>query len=108
MIRSRVGVLVLGLVAASRANAANLIKSRVVDRNGEPLTKALIELNPGNVELVTNRAGAFQIDYLRDPQGERVKLEKKTTYELKILQGRLPPHTIWCPTGTARSSSSRW
>jgi hypothetical protein len=59
--------------------------------------RRLVALNPGNVELVTDRSGAFQIDYLRDTQGERVKLEKKTTYELKILKAGYHAHTISVP-----------
>ena len=97
MFRSRVGWVAVGLSIAGPAGAANVIAGTVVDRNGEPLTRALIELNPGNVELVTDRAGAFQIDYLRDPQGERVKLEKKTTYELKILKAGYHAHTVQVP-----------
>lgn len=97
MIRSRVGMCALGLVVASTAQGANLIGGTVVDRNGDPMPKALIELTPGNVELVTDRSGAFQIDYLRDPQGERVKLEKKTVYELKILKAGYHAHTVSVP-----------
>lgn len=97
MVQSRVVLMAVGLAAAGAANAANLIEGKVVDRNGEPMTRALIELSPGNVELVTDRSGAFQIDYLRDTQGERVKLEKKTVYELKILKAGYHAHTISVP-----------
>jgi hypothetical protein len=69
------------------AHAANQgIAGRVVDRNGEPVTRAIVSLTPGNVELVTDREGRFTIDYLRDPSGERKKLEKKTAYTLVVFK----------------------
>ena len=97
MFRSYVGWVALVLAVASPARAANLIQGTVVDRNGAPLSKALVELSPGNVELVTDRSGAWQIDYLRDADGERIKLGKKTTYELKILKAGYHAHTVSVP-----------
>lgn len=73
-----------GLVATP-AHAANVIGGRVVDRNNQPLSRAVVSLSPGDVELVTDRDGRFIIDYLRDPSGERVKLDSKTEYKLEVF-----------------------
>jgi hypothetical protein len=66
--------------------APGLIAGTVVDRNGDPLARAIVSLSPGNVELVTDRDGKFAIDYLRDETGERIKLAKKTTYQIEFFK----------------------
>lgn len=62
--------------------AKRVITGTVIDRNGDPLDRVVISLAPGNVELITDETGAFTIDYLRDDAGERIKLDKRTTYEV--------------------------
>ncbi|MBT3220639.1 MAG: carboxypeptidase regulatory-like domain-containing protein [Proteobacteria bacterium] len=62
------------------------IMGNVQDRNGEPIDRAIITLQPGNVQLVTDREGRFLIDYLRDEEGQRVRLSKKTTYTLEVFK----------------------
>jgi hypothetical protein len=74
-----------GLLLAVQAHAANVIGGRVVNRNGQPLPRAIISLSPGNVELVTDQDGRFVINYLRDPSGERIKLDSKTDYKLEVF-----------------------
>jgi hypothetical protein len=77
----------VGLWLALNAQAANhSIGGAVVDRNGDPVARAIVSLTPGNVELVTDRDGKFQIDYLRDASGERIKLGKKTDYTLEVFK----------------------
>ena len=77
---------VLLLWAASAWGAKHSIAGRVVDRNGEPMSRAIVSLSPGNVELVTDRDGRFLVDYLRDEAGERVKMQKKTEYALTVFK----------------------
>lgn len=62
------------------------VTGQVVDRNNKPVDRALLSLEPGNVELVTDREGQFLIDYLRDASGKRVRFSKKTTYTLDIFR----------------------
>jgi hypothetical protein len=68
------------------ASAKNLISGQIIDRNGEPVNRAVISLEPGNVQLVTDRLGNFTIDYLRDEDGERVKLRRKTDYRVEVFK----------------------
>src|SRR4051812_22113141 len=78
----------VGLIAMLLAGVAsakgNAITGQIVDRNGQPVPRAVVSLKPGNVELVTDRDGHFTIDYLRAETGERVKLGKKTEYTLEV------------------------
>jgi hypothetical protein len=73
------------------------IGGRVVDRNGEPVSRAIVSLSPGNVELVTDRDGRFIIDYLRDASGERTKLGKKTDYKLEVFKPGYHSFTLAVP-----------
>jgi hypothetical protein len=71
------------LAACSQHHA---IYGSVMDRNGEPLERVVVSLEPGNVELVTDEYGRFTIDYLRDASGARVKLEKRADYEVSLFK----------------------
>lgn len=73
--------LLLGACAPHRA-----IIGTVVDRNGKPIDKAVVTVSPGEVQMVTDSEGSFVIDYLRDDKGERVKLKKKTEYNLEAFR----------------------
>jgi hypothetical protein len=75
--------LTLTLAGCSRHHA---IYGSVVDRNGEPLERVVVSLEPGNVELVTDEYGRFTIDYLRDSSGARVKLQKRADYEVSLFK----------------------
>lgn len=79
-------VLVTGMALAGPALARNAISGEVRDRNGAPLDRVVITLKPGNVQLVTDREGRFLVDYLRDDEGERAKLAKKTDYAIEIFK----------------------
>jgi hypothetical protein len=88
------GLCLLALLPAVPAHAGrHSIQSTVLTRNGEPVGRARITLSPGNVELVTDREGRFLIDYLRDEQGERIKLDKKTDYALEVFKVGYHPQT---------------
>lgn len=62
------------------------IEGEINDRNGDPLDRVIISLSPGNVQLVSDREGKFLIDYLRDDEGERTKLSKKTDYQIEVFK----------------------
>lgn len=62
------------------------ITGQVIDRNGEPMDRVVVSLAPGNVELVTDSAGRFTIDYLRDETGERTKLDKRQDYAIELFR----------------------
>jgi hypothetical protein len=64
----------------------HLIRGSVVGRNGEPVERVLVSLEPGGVEVVTDEQGAFLIDYVRNPEGERKKLSKRTNYTLSAYK----------------------
>ena len=79
-------LLALTLPWASACASKRLITGQVVDRNGQPMDRVIVSLDPGGVEMITDSAGAFTIDYLRDEEGERVKLDKKTDYTLEVFR----------------------
>ncbi len=80
-------ILLATLSVAVPAHAArHYITGVVKDRNGAPLDRAVITLAPGNVQLVTDREGRFLIDYLRDDEGERTRLSKRTDYALEVFK----------------------
>ena len=62
------------------------ISGQVVDRNGKPLGRANITLAPGNVEIITDDDGRVMIDYLRDAEGTRVKMGKRTDYAIEYFK----------------------
>ena len=82
----RLSLALAALLFATPALARNAISGEVKDRNGAPLDRVIITLKPGNVQLVTDREGRFLVDYLRDDEGERTKLSKKTDYAIEIFK----------------------
>lgn len=81
-----VALFALLVVPVSAQAGRHYISGVVLDRNGDPLDRAILTLKPGNVQLVTDREGRFLIDYLRDEDGERTKLAKRTDYEIEIFK----------------------
>ncbi|MCB9794926.1 MAG: hypothetical protein H6741_19680 [Alphaproteobacteria bacterium] len=77
--------LLLPLVLGS-ACAHHAISGQVIDRNGDPVARAIVSVQPGDVQLVTDPEGRFMFDYLRDEDGERVRLDKRTTYEIETFK----------------------
>lgn len=78
---------VAALLAAAPAHAGrNRLSGQVLDRNGEAVERAVVSLEPGNVQLVTDSEGRFTIDYLRDESGERSRLLKKTKYTFDVYK----------------------
>ncbi len=76
-------LLFLPTLAVAKGHA---IVGQVVDRNGKPVERVNVSLAPGNVEIVTDNSGGFRIDYLRDAEGNRIKLTKKTEYVLTFFR----------------------
>ncbi|TNE89114.1 MAG: carboxypeptidase regulatory-like domain-containing protein [Deltaproteobacteria bacterium] len=72
----------------------HFIEGQVLTRNGEPVDRAIVSLEPGFVELVTDREGRFLIDYLRKEDGSRTKMSKKTVYTLEIYKPGYHVHTL--------------
>ena len=58
----------------------------MLDRNGQPLARAVVSLDPGNVSLVTDTEGRFLIDYLRDEDGKRTRLDTRMQYNLEVFK----------------------
>ena len=79
--------LTLSALAWTTGCATHAINGQITTRNGDPLERAIVSLDPGGVELITDQDGAFMIDYLRDTEtGERVKLDKRTEYQIEIFK----------------------
>jgi hypothetical protein len=75
-------LLVFGLACAgSRA-----ITGQVIERNGAPVPQAIVSLEPGNVEVLTDETGRFAIGYLREDDGDRKALALRTEYRLEAFK----------------------
>mgnify|MGYP002633955184 CR=1 FL=1 len=81
----RWAALVLGL-ALSGCATRHAIVGKVVDRNGEPMSRVIVSLQPGSVELLTDNEGAFAVDYLRDDDGKRTKLKRRNQYTIETFR----------------------
>lgn len=77
---------VLLLFATPAMAGRHSISGEVKDRNGTPLDRVVITLKPGNVQLVTDREGRFLIDYLRDEEGQRTRIGKRTDYAIEVFK----------------------
>ncbi|MCB9678438.1 MAG: carboxypeptidase regulatory-like domain-containing protein [Alphaproteobacteria bacterium] len=76
----------LVLLLATALAGRHAIQGQVIDRNGDPIDRAIVSLAPGNVELVTDREGRYLIDYLRNEKGDRTRLARKTDYTLEVFR----------------------
>ncbi|NOY26152.1 MAG: hypothetical protein GXP62_09800 [Oligoflexia bacterium] len=77
---------VLVCASVTGCGGKRIIHGQILSRNGDPMDRVIVSLDPGGVELITDEQGAFAIDYLRDDEGERVKLDKKTDYTLEAFR----------------------
>ena len=82
----RLVTLLVVLLPAVASAAKPAITGMVVDRNGDPVGRAVISLDPGGVRIVTDADGKFLIDYLRDDAGERVRLKKRVDYAVEVFK----------------------
>jgi hypothetical protein len=62
------------------------IHGTVQDRNGQPMARVNVRVIPGNIEIVTDDEGQFTIDYLRDAEGKRQRLAKRTLYTFEVYK----------------------
>lgn len=104
----------IALLAASAALAGrSSIAGEILDRNGAPVSRAVVSLAPlpgdrpeppAAVELVTDREGRFLVDYLRDDGGGRVRLRKKVDYTLEVFK---PGYHVYTARLTYRKGELR-
>ncbi len=74
------------LALATGCATRHAIVGKVVDRNGEPMGRVIVAVEPGGVELLTDNEGAFAVDYLRDDEGKRTKLKRRTQYTVETFR----------------------
>jgi hypothetical protein len=80
-------LLTLGAGCATR----HALIGKVVDRNGDPMDRVIVSVEPGGVEILTDQDGSFAVDYLRDAQGERIRLKRRTDYTLEAFRTGYQP-----------------
>jgi hypothetical protein len=73
-------------ILLSSCATRNAIVGKVVDRNGQPMDRVIVSLKPGDVELITDNQGGFAIDYMRDQNAKRIKLEKRQDYSIELFR----------------------
>lgn len=82
------------LIGATALAGKHAIVGTVVDRNGDPVPRAVVSVNVTSkkqaafeVSLMTDRRGEFRVDYLR-PEGaeRRVKLPKRADYDIEVFK----------------------
>jgi len=78
-------VFLLSLLAGG-CTTHHAVMGQVLDRNGKPVGRANVTLVPGNVELITDDDGRFTIDYLRDAEGTRTRLAKRSEYAVEYFK----------------------
>ena len=78
--------LLLGPLYLSTGCATHRITGQVVDRNGSPVERAVVSLEPGGVQIVTDSEGYWEIDYLRDEKGDRIRLDKRADYQVEAFK----------------------
>lgn len=89
----------VALLATPALASKHYISGRVIDRNGDPVDKAVITLRPRvdkdlEVQLVTDREGRFLVDYLRTADGDRARLARRVEYELEVYKPGFHPRTM--------------
>ena len=94
-----ISTLAAGLCLQAQA-ADHHISGLVIDRNGNPVGQAMITLTHQDedealdVQLVTDREGRFLVDYLRNNEGEREKLDKKADYAVEVYKPGYHTQTV--------------
>lgn len=82
----RLALLAAAVLTTSACAARRTITGTVVDRNGDPMDRVIVALEPGNVEILTDNEGRFAIDYVRTDDGKRVNLPARTDYTLDFFR----------------------
>ncbi|MDP2311862.1 MAG: carboxypeptidase-like regulatory domain-containing protein [Pseudomonadota bacterium] len=78
--------LALALLPGTAHAGKHFIKGTVLDRNGSPVERVNVTVAPGNVEIITDETGTFLVDYLRDEEGNRTRLSKRTEYTVVFFK----------------------
>ena len=81
-----VASIAITVASSGVAYAGNTISGVIKDRNGQGIGRALLSVTPGHIQLVTDEDGSFLLEYLRDGEGKRTKLQKKTDYSIEIFK----------------------
>lgn len=79
-------LLAAALTCWSTGCASHRITGTVIDRNGAPMDRVIVALEPGNVEILTDNEGHFAIDYVRREDGSRTRLPKRSDYTLTLFR----------------------
>jgi len=74
------------LISTTLGCATHRISGTVIDRNGAPMDRVIVALEPGNVEILTDNEGNFAIDYVRNDDGSRVRLPRRSDYSLTLFR----------------------
>ena len=88
----------IGLLSSALAGKHAIVGS-VVDRNGDPVPRAVVSVDVSakkqesySVSLMTDRQGAFRIEYLRaDGADRRLKLARKADYAIEVFKPGFHP-----------------
>ncbi|MFT6145418.1 MAG: hypothetical protein ACJAZO_000306 [Myxococcota bacterium] len=78
--------LLVGCLALAACGGKRIITGVVTDASGQPLDRAIVRLEPGNIEMVTDREGQFTIEYLRTEDASRTGIGKRQTYILDVFK----------------------
>ena len=84
--KTRLTIASIFALAATGCAHKRAITGTVIDRNGKPVDRVIISLQPGEVEIITDSEGSFRIDYLRDERGNRIRLERRSEYQLEAFR----------------------
>lgn len=90
----------LTLLVTTALAGKHAIVGTVVDRNGDPVPRAVVSVNVTakkaktfTVALMTDRRGTFRVDYLRPEESERrLKLAKKSDYAIEVFKPGFHTH----------------
>ncbi|MEL6350085.1 MAG: carboxypeptidase-like regulatory domain-containing protein [Myxococcota bacterium] len=79
-------LMLVSAVALSGCAAKRAITGQILDRNGDPIDRVVVSIEPGNVELVTDSDGRFVINYLRKADGTRIYLSPRQAYRIEAFR----------------------
>jgi len=82
----RIAAVALVALLGSACATRHAITGVVVDRNGDPMDRVIVALDPGNVEILTDNEGQFSIDYVRKEGGDRARLPRRSDYTLTFFR----------------------
>lgn len=81
----RFGAVRAALLLSLGGCAHAAIIGTVVDRNGAPVPRASVTMAPGDVNLVTDDQGRFEIEYVHDDE-RRVRVQGHRDYTVEVFK----------------------